>query len=216
MLATDAQFLNRRLGNQQFLTHAADLRYYDNLVAQVNGLARPGENLSIPDVAEAGAWTRLYSLYLALKRRAAAEPNRDTVFVAPHSASDRLEWDQYVSSLTELQAIARRENSWPILSEYLNLGPGDLGDPVAPGGQDFGRGDGRPPGWRQRAARVTWAVTRLKGLSPQERERVGELVAERRREARLHAIEQRLAAIETRLPSMKEVVLKEEETNYGK
>jgi hypothetical protein len=73
MLATDPEFLNRRLGNQQFLTQAADITYYDDLRARVEGLARPGESLSIPCVEEAHAWQRLFALYSALKKRPPAE-----------------------------------------------------------------------------------------------------------------------------------------------
>ncbi len=206
MLATDPEFLNCRLDNQQFLTHEADLRYFADLSARVVGLSRDGESLPIPDVAEPHAWRRLYSLYCALKKRAEAEPIRETAYVAPYSASDRWEWDSYVNSLVELQAIAKRENAWSTLAEYLGIQPDDLADPVASSGQDFGRSGGRPPNWRQRGSRVTWALSRLKGMSEQERDRVGEVVRQRRQEARLSAIEQRLAAIETRLPSQKEII----------
>jgi hypothetical protein len=215
MLATDPEFLNRRLGNQRFLTHPADLKYYEDLRARVEGLARPQASLSIPDVGEAHAWQRLFALYSALKKRPRAESNHESTF---QGGAD-LAWDAYVRDLDAIRTLARNDvGSWALLSEYVGIERGDLDDPVPPPDHPEAQW-GRYSDWQHRAGRISSALGQLRRMQPRERAIVPEIVSQRRRdrmiEQRFTALEQKVLALESRLPSMQEILLRDEETNYG-
>jgi hypothetical protein len=216
MLATDPEFLDRRLGNQQFLTHQADLTYFNDLQARVQGLARPGESLVIPEPTEAHAWRRLYALYIALRKRPQhLMGDNATTF---HGASD-LAWETYIRDLTEIRTLAQADvTGWGLMSDYVGLHKGDLDDPVPPPDHEAHRW-GRFPDWQSCATRISMALGQLRNMSPRERAAVPEVVRARRRdraiEARFMALEQKMLALESRLPSMQEILLKEEESNYG-
>jgi hypothetical protein len=192
---------NKRLGEQEYIKHPADEKYFADLKGRVQALLRDGESFILPDVNEPYAWRRLYATHVALSRRDASEIDASAGFYAngrPAKWADH-EWDNYIQSLAALQEIERRDRpAWSMLQEYFGLSPDDLSDPIP--GQDTPYGQyGRYPNWQARAGRVSWALARLRGMTIEERERVPQVLHERRQEARMKAIEQRLAAIESRL-----------------
>jgi hypothetical protein len=107
----------------------------------------------------------------------------------------------------------RNRPQWSSLAEYVGVSDADL----AEGERDelFGV----EVGWQDKAQRIGPALSRLQGMSPSERADVPRIVEERRRLAILKAhdrdidnlrdvlshILQRLEALESRLPSMKEL-----------
>jgi hypothetical protein len=215
------EHVNLRLDNAQWIASAADRTYFAKLVAQIEGMRRKDEQLSIPDVGEPFAWRRAFSLHSALKLRdrqtqtkAAADLQRDSQAVE----MDR-RWTDYNRDITWLREFEQRNRGeWKLLTEWVGLEEADLADPVPRAGSEHAEW-GRFPNWPERAGRVSTATNRFRGLSPERRAEIPNIVAERRRLAILKGhdedivniravlahILQRIEAIESRLPPQKEV-----------
>jgi hypothetical protein len=210
----DLAAIDRRLANRQFLSGPSDESFFGHLTCQIQGLARPGENRTIPQFNEADAWKKAWALYTALQRR---PPDKQAVEAAEGgrtmAAHSRLLNEFAVDRQALLDFRERNRPQWSSLAEYVGVSDADL----AEGERDelFGV----EVGWQDKAQRIGPALSRLQGMSPSERADVPRIVEERRRLAILKAhdrdidnlrdvlshILQRLEALESRLPSMKEL-----------
>jgi hypothetical protein len=189
MMITDPEALNRRLDTAEWLSHAADLRYFEALVGQVRRLERPGDALSIPDVAEPHAWRRTYQIYVALKRRDAS-----TVVTPEFPAQNDEGWNRYVQGRAALVQLAASNQVDDLTLRYVGLKPHDLDDPVPKEGP--GVEWGRYPDWGARASRIDLALGKLEGLTPAERAAIPRIMESRRLEAENKELSRRLAALE--------------------
>jgi hypothetical protein len=217
MRLASPEHINIRLDSEQWIGNEADRTYFNQLVAAIRGMARDGERLLIPGVEEPFAWRRAYALFSALKKRAPTRMKGGSGFVGAGDAD--LAWEGYVRNLDEIRKLARNDvGGWSLLSEYVGIERGDLDDPVPPPDHPEHQWR-RYSDWQHRAGRISSALSQLRSMGPRERAMVPEIVSQRRRdrmiEQRFTALEQKVLALESRLPSVQELLLKEEETNYG-
>jgi hypothetical protein len=198
---TAPEALNRRLTNTTFLSNVADRGYFMQLLALVNGLARTTDNLTLPDINEAGAWPKLFGLYTSLKRRNTDEPhiNPEVVAQASKAAAQRTLWSNYVEARQRLEVYSKREPSWRILAEFCALQESDLDAPEDKGGELY-------PAWRTVAGRVSHALSTIERLTPSERERIPAVLRQRRADAGAISMAQRIAELERALKHAKELV----------
>jgi hypothetical protein len=205
----DLVSVNRLLTERKFLSGPSDESFFSHLTCQIQGLARPGEKLVLPEFNEASAWKKAWSLYTALQIRLPDAASKEAEAISRAAIADNRLWGEFVADVEGLRQF--RENNrfqWGMLAERAGLQDGDLLDPMAGADEHFGR----PPNWGEKARRIGGALRELQGLTPERRREIPAKVEERRlrahlskTEARLSAMEQRLAAIESRLPSQKEV-----------
>jgi hypothetical protein len=206
--------INLRLGNKRFLSGPAEESFFSHLTMAIQGQARPGEKLVVPDFNEQDAWARAYALYEALQRRL---PDKQAVEAAESgrtaAAHSRLLNEFAADRQALLDFRDRNRPQWSTLAEYVGISDADLAE-----GERDERFDVEV-GWQDKAQRIGHALSRLQGMSPSERADVPRIVEERRRLAILKAhdrdidnlrealghVLQRLEAIESRLPSMKEL-----------
>jgi hypothetical protein len=216
-----SEHVNLRLDNAQWISTDADRTYFNRLVAQIEGMRRTDEQLSIPDVDEPFAWRRAFSLRSALQvrdRQMETKAAADLQLASQAAEMNRL-WIAYNENITWLREFeGRNRGEWKTLIEWVGLSEDGLSDPVPRAGSEHAQ-YGRHPDWQARAGRVSTAVNKFRGLSPEQRAEVPRIVEERRRLAILKAhdtdiinirevlshILQRLEAIESRLPSQAEI-----------
>jgi hypothetical protein len=215
------EHVNLRLDKAQWIETDADRVYFAKLVAEISGWERPGEKLNIADIAEPFAWRKNYALLEALKRRGldkavvqAAEDGRTMAAVSRRMgefAADR-------QGLIHFRD--RNRPQWADLSEYVGISDADLVE--GPRDERFDV----EVGWQDKAERLAHALRRLEGMSPAEKADAHRVVEERRRLAILkghdkdianlfdvvrqlaqanEALQQKVAALESRLPSQAEV-----------
>lgn len=187
----DLKAINLRLCNKKFLSGHADQSFFSHLTAAIQGLARPGEKLDVPDFNEQDAWRRAYALYEALQRRqpdkAAVEAEKNGQTAAAYSrllgefAADRQALRDYRD---------RNRMQWSALAEYVGISDADLAE-----GERDERFDVEV-GWREKAKRVGHAIARLQGMSPAERADVPRIVEERRRREFLRDLASRIERLE--------------------
>lgn len=208
-----AEHVNIRLDSAQWIATEADRAYFANLLAEIAKHARQGEKLDVVPIEQPFAWRRNYALLQALRKRgpdkaataAAEEISRAAV------AHSRL-LNEFSADLSALKAFRDANRlQWTLLAEYVGLEDGDLAD--------FERDErGQPINWRQRAHRIGGALARLQGMSAEERREVPARVEARRLRRHLKEtaerlltlerqngeLRQRIEALETLAPSMKE------------
>jgi hypothetical protein len=210
----DLGAIDRRLANRQFLSGPSDESFFGHLVCQIQGLARPGENLTIPQFNEADAWKKAWALYTALQRR---PPDKQAVEAAESgrtAAAHSRRLNEFAADRQALLAYREANRAqWADLSEYVGLRKDDLVE----GERD--EHFGVEINWQKKADRIGFALRRLQGMTTSEKADAHRVVEERRRmdvlrahdadidnlrEALSHVL-QRLEAIEIRLPSMMEL-----------
>jgi hypothetical protein len=210
MDCTEPEILDRRLGNQQWIVHAADVNYFDHLASRVRTLMRGTDNFELPDINGAFAWKRLYAIWVSLKQRESnerAEMAAQREAQAPDVSRWRWadhEWERYVQNLAALQEVTSRSD-WPMLKEYLRIEDDDLSDPVPSPDSPYAC-YGRMPHWQRTASRVSWALAKIRNMSADESMRIPAVLHQRAQEARMKALEQRLAAMESSPAAQKEDV----------
>jgi hypothetical protein len=222
MILGSPEHVNERMSRQERISHPADVTFFNNLIAGIAGLTRPGEQHPVPDVNEIGAWRKAYSLYEALKLRESQTRTKAATDLrfASFAAEMNRAWTDYNSNVTWLREFeGRNRGEWKLLTEWVGITEDDLSDPVPRAGSEHAQ-YGRFPDWQERAGRVAEAVHKFRGLKPEERAEVPRIVEERRRLAILKAhdtdiaslfdvvrqLAQRLEALESRLPPQKEVI----------
>jgi hypothetical protein len=219
----DLPAINMRYGHKEFLAGAADESFFQHLINEINGLARPDETLELPSFQEAGAWTKGYALWQALKQRqqrvvAKVKAEEDSEEQRQARASAR-EWQSYCNSREALLDYGRRHVAlWSYLFEHLGLEPDDLREPIPPE-DHVDAVFGKYSDWRAVAGRIYSASVKLANMKSEDLDAVPERVAAQRRdraiERRLTALEQQYLALESRLPSVQELILQDAEKNYG-
>jgi hypothetical protein len=184
--------LNNLHANSPFIAGHAAVAHFEELVREVRGLARPSERLAIPDHNGAGAWSRLYALFIALNTRRIEEPhvNPEVISQASKAALHRTLWNNYCDARQKLYETSKREGSWRLMAEYTELQPNDL-DPPSEGASN----------WRQVASRVSHALKTIEALSSAERESIPDVLRRRRADANAISMAQRIAELEKALSS---------------
>ena len=168
----------------------------------------------MPEYNAADAWARAYALYEALQRRPPDKQATEAAEIGRTASAHSRLLNEFAADRQALRDFRDRNRmQWQTLAEYVGISDADL----AEGERD--ERFGVEVGWQEKATRIGHALSRLQGMSPSERADVPRIVEERRRLAILKAhdrdidnlreaiaaIFQRLDAIETRLPSFKEV-----------
>ena len=216
------EHVNLRLDSAQWISTDADRVYFAKLVGDISSCERPGEKLNVAPIEEPYAWRRNYALLEALKlrdRQTRTKAGAD-LQLASQAAEMNRKWTDYNRDITWLREFEQRNRGeWKTLIEWVGLSEDDLSDPVPRAGSEHAEW-GRFPNWPERAGRVAAATNRFRGLSPEQRAEVPRIVEERRRQAILKGhdtdianlfdvvrqLAQRLEALESRLPSQKEVI----------
>jgi hypothetical protein len=215
------EHVNIRLDSAQWISTDADRVYFAKLVGDISSCERPGEKLNVAPIEEPYAWRRNYALLEALKlrdRQTRTKAGAD-LQLASLAAEMNRSWTDYNTNITWLREFeGRNRGEWKLLTEWVGLTEDDLGDPVPRAGSEHAQ-YGRHPDWWERAGRVSEATHKLRGLTPEQRAEVPRIVEGRRRLAVLKGhdtdianlfdvvrqLAQRLEALESRLPSQKEV-----------
>jgi hypothetical protein len=187
----DFESLNRRLSQQVFIQGPADRTYFNDLICDIRGLERTTDKLTLPEMNEAGAWSKAFALREALLRRDTDEPHLNPQAVAEFSkaAAQRTLWNLFCTARHTLEEASKRENSWRTISEYLELREGDL-EPRD--GEQF-------PGWREVHGRVSYALHTLERMTPADREQIPSVLRQRRADANAISMAQRIAELEKAL-----------------
>ena len=120
------EFANHRLASVTFL-RGPDLPLFHHMVMEILRMKHDGENLPIPDEAEAGAWTKAYSLYERLKDRTALEEYR-AVQRNQWFAEDQKAWNTFIEDREIILDGLRRDVFDEHTLEHLGLQKDDLGD----------------------------------------------------------------------------------------
>jgi hypothetical protein len=211
----DLVAINRRLANRRFLSGPSDESFFSHLTCQIQGLARPGEKLVIPDFAEADAWAKAWQLYQALLSRKPEPVAVQAEAEGRTAAAVSRRMGEFAADRQGLIHFRDRNRAqWADLCEYVGLRKDDLVE----GERD--QRFGVEVDWADKAERLAHALRRLEGMSPAEKADAHRVVEERRRVAILKAhdqdidnlrdmvrqLAQRLEAIESRLPPQKEVI----------
>jgi hypothetical protein len=101
------EFANHRLASVMFL-RGPDLPLFHHMVMEILRMKHDGENLPIPDEAEAGAWTKAYSLYERLKDRTALEESR-AVQRNQWFVEDQKAWNTFIEDREVILDALRRD-----------------------------------------------------------------------------------------------------------
>lgn len=76
--------VNVRLEHQPYITSTADHGFFGDLLSEIQSLLQPGENIALPDVLEAGAWSKAWRIYTELKHRPGLKQVAPKVDYAAH------------------------------------------------------------------------------------------------------------------------------------
>jgi hypothetical protein len=187
---TSPEAINGRLQKTEFLTHHADLSFFDNLLTRIRSMERPGDNLGphIPSPHEAGAWRKAYEIYEALTKRANEPPDPHVLARATNYASVEAAWNTFLVQRTMMLEYARRGTLTEDACVYLGLEPGDLG-PAVSKDPDAARYGGRPPNWHERAQRIDLALGRWEEMGASEKSTIPQIMAQRQLAKRLAVVE---------------------------
>lgn len=189
------EHLNIRLGNAEYIGHAADRQYYGDLIREVHKLERAGDKPEIPDVNEPYAWRRLYAIYQKYKARAVIPVPASVQLAMSRQASASASWTDYIGAHADLLRLKGQGVLTPQIIEYLGLHECDLESVVSsdPEAQRYG---GKHPDWMDRCARVKHAQEELQSMSRAQVAAVPTILAARRRDAETAALRERVAELE--------------------
>lgn len=197
---TDPEVINRRLATAQFVSHPADRVYFENLVNLVRSLAqRFNRNVEglIPDVNSAGAWSRMYEVYIALKQLADV-PHDPAIHQRAMAAKARDDnWNRYIHDRELFIELMRRGDIGRLASEYLGLVPGDLGPPTS-NDPEVMRYGGRRLDWNDVAWRLNQALGQWHSMSKGEKASIPIVMATRRNEAAARELAKRMETLEAK------------------
>jgi hypothetical protein len=195
---TNPEALNRRLAASVFLTHPADRVFFDALICRIRGMAHDQKRdieKYLPDVNEAGAWSRAFAIWEAL----VIEQNKPTdpqvrVRVMANAATEQ-EWNRYIGAREHLISHAQRDMT-KLIREYLGLKHGDLDTTMTPAPN--GNFDIRRPGWEDISNRIHRALDRWETMGESERSAIPQAMAQRRLAAANQEMATRLSSLEAK------------------
>jgi hypothetical protein len=161
------EYVNERLAAVQFL-QSRDEPEFERLVLEVMRLSRSGDQFTLPDASEMGAWGKAYGLYCALKRRerkdAATALPEQQAFTAFEQA-----WNNYIRDReTIIDGLRRDILDEGLLIEHFDLRlPDDLAEPTTKEPDRFG--NKRRRDWYEVAQRLSAALSWWHAMSNEER-----------------------------------------------
>ena len=182
-------FLNRRLATARFLSAPVDREYFRKLCAEILSLEQPSDKIQIPNVEEAGAWSKAFKIFTQLQKRRHAERS-----AAPAASNIEADWNLYIARREQI--VRQGARLTPDLAEFLGLKPGDLGEPTVKDEETMRLNDGRHPDWQGRSARISTALCRWEALRPEQLAAVPQIMAQRRIEEAIKDLQQRVAVLE--------------------
>ena len=174
-------------------------------MGQIRGMAERNKRdieKDLPNVAEAGAWRKAWSIYeafLKLEREAVPDiAGRERTLSA---AAMEEHWNRFLRNRDELIVLIQRGREGRQMQDYIGLVEGDLGPPIDNDQETAGLFDGKRRGWPEVASRVGAALSKLSTMTDSERASVPFVMGLRRLETSMLDLRKRIENIETYLSS---------------
>lgn len=204
MILADPVTINKRLDGYEYISHPADLAFFENLVNQIRGMERPGDNVNakLPGYTEPYAWRRTFELYCKMKTREAIPP--DPVAQRREQNSHALEsaWNFYLTDRTAVLELVRQGVLGEDQCQYLGLRPGDLAAPITPLDPNDKFSGQRHPDWHGRADRLRDAIPRWREMGVAEKASIPQVVTARRTDAAMQKMQRLITELHSRVSAL--------------
>jgi hypothetical protein len=200
MSRVDPEFSHRRLSTVKFISGDVDIALFEDLKSRIETLKDPDERLPSDAVQyqEADAWSKVYSWYTRLKKRAAVDRDPAATVKAENAAQTEREWNGFMHERAVFLEWLAREPISADLKAYIGLLPTDLESPVIESGDERFYG-ARRPDWREISSRMSSASWKLRNMSVLEKARVPDIMAGRRLVDAVNSISDKLKTFEDKL-----------------
>ncbi len=191
--------INAQMSVNQFVVGPTAEDFWRQLIARIDNLRRPDDTFELMPSNAAGAWNAAWAVYIKLRDRDRIPHSQEQINKALRHKAFEEQWNEYISELPRFVTLVQRERLSQEMLAYLGLKPNDLDDPTFGGDPRF---DGRRPDWREISARIRGARYRFEHMSEPEKLNVPTVTALRRTEAALREIQAKYSALEQRIAAV--------------
>lgn len=156
----DLSDANKKLNDVQWLPAQFE-DTFAQLIAEIERMRDPGEDLDIPKSYQSFAWRTAWNLWGPLTIRSEHRQRAEAERKAAELKYDGPSWEDYIGDLGTLRTFVRLQSISQLEQNWAGLEFADLSEPVM---------DNKPVmGWPDRAFRIRRAINKFTDLGPARR-----------------------------------------------